>query len=286
MSLTIALATRGRPGLLKKTLERTLPNIRLKDTQLVVLCDDDDALTQDMQAVVPECAGTKQLFFHSAPRPDSVGAKFNRVVKVSPADVYMVMVDYVAHVTPGFDEKILEAASIFPDGIGVVYNHMANISFPFLNAPTAKLVEKMGGIYPEHFPYWFIDHWLDDIVRMIDRISVADVHVSMDFKPPTQNMREPAFWATVFDAMALDRRKIAWSIIDGEDFQEAPWRKLLMKRMHVLIEERSLLVNRIVKGMAGLTDKPDAGYERIRARAVETMKRCIGDLEEQERIAA
>jgi hypothetical protein len=61
------------------------------------------------------------------------------------------MVDYVAFVTPGFDERVLEAAEVFPDGIGVVYNHLANLSFPFMNAVTKGYVEKPGHL-PGNLP--------------------------------------------------------------------------------------------------------------------------------------
>ncbi len=271
MSLTIGLATRGRPALLRKTLDRTLPNVRRGDTRLIVLADEDDREMDGFQYGGVE--------IERLPRPDSVGEKWNHAVKVAPADVYMSMCDYVAHVTPGFDEKILEAASVFPDGVGVVYNHMANLSFPFLNAVTHGYVEKTGGMYPEIFPYWFVDHWLDDIARMIDRIAVADVAVHLDFKPQTQSMREPAFWATVYDATTMDRRRIAHSIIDSPDFIESDWRKRILKSHHPLIEERSLMVNSIVKGLPAGDKSTDERYERIRGKAVEIIKARIAEME-------
>ncbi len=271
MSLTIALATRGRAPSLKRTLDRTIPNLFREDTRLLVLVDEDDEET--LEAVLPSRV---EKFIR--PRPDSVGAKFNAAVQAAPADVYLAMVDYVAYVTPGFDQKILDA-NVFPDGIGVIYNHMANLSFPYMNAVTQGYVDAAGGMYPEDFPYWFVDHWLDDIARMIDRIAVADVRPFSDFKPPTQSHREPAFWATLFDCLMLERRRIARRIIDSPEFLEPEWRKTLLRSAYPLIEERSLMVNNMVKGMAALDTTTDERYERIRARAVETMNRCIPELE-------
>lgn len=281
MSLTIALATRGRPALLGKTLARTLSHISRPDTRFVILADADDAKTIEMSK-----GDWGRVVWSIEEREDSVGAKFNRVLSIAPANVYMVMVDYVAYVTPGFDQKVLDAASVFPDDIGVVYNHLANLSFPFMNAVTKGYVEKTGSIYPEHFPYWFVDHWLDDIGRMIGRIAFADVQAKADFKPPTQGHREPAFWATLYDALTLERRKIARSIIDSPDFLEPEWRKKLLREHHPLIEERSQILNNMVKGMAAYDKSTDERYERIRGRAVETMKRCMAEMEAAERIAA
>lgn len=271
MSLTIALATRGRVPILKRTLDRTIPNLFREDTRFLVLVDEDD--TETVEAVLPSRV---EKFIR--PRPDSVGGKFNAAVKAAPADVYLAMVDYVAYVTPGFDQKILDA-NVFPDGIGVIYNHMANLSFPYMNAVTSGYVKATGGMYPEDFPYWFVDHWLDDIARMIDRIAVADVRPFADFKPPTQSHREPAFWATLFDCLMLERRRIARRIIDSPEFLEPEWRKTLLRSAYPLVEERSLMVNNMVKGMAALDTTTDERYERIRARAVETMNRCIPELE-------
>lgn len=276
MSLTIALATRGRPELLRKTLGRTLPNIKRPDTRVAILADADDTSTVEMSR-----GDWGEIVWSIEEREDSVGAKFNRVLKIAPAQVYMVMVDYVAYVTPGFDQKILDAAELFPDGIGVVYNHMANLSFPFMNAVTSGYVDKTGGIYQEYFPYWFVDHWLDDIARMIGRISYADVEVKMDVKPPTQGHREPAFWATLYDALTLERRRIARGIIDSPDFLETEWRKKILREHHPLIEERSAMLNNMVKTMAAMDKTTDERYERIRGRAVETMKRCMVEMEER-----
>jgi len=62
--------------------------------------------------------------------------------------------------------------------------------------------------------------WTDDIARLIGRLSFADVRTDQSRAGKTQEMREPGWWATFFDAAYLMRRKIARDIIDGEDFQE------------------------------------------------------------------
>jgi hypothetical protein len=236
-------------------------------------------LQRSTPSSLAECGVKENTWRFLALTRRTVGAKFNRVLSIAPANVYLVMVDYVAFVTPGFDEKVLEAAQVFPDGIGVVYNRLANLSFPFMNAVTKGYVEKTGGIYPEIFPYWFVDHWLDDIAKMIGRISYAEVAVKMDAKPPTQGMREPAFWATLFDATTEDRRAIAKKIIDGDDFLETGWRKELLKRTFPLVEQRSLILNNHVKTISAVEMAHDERYKRIRANAVEIMRARLAELE-------
>lgn len=269
--LAIGLATRGRPDLLRETVKRTLDHIELSDTRLYVLADEDD---ETMRAWVFKDLAVE---VHRAPREDSLGGKYNRLLRLEQADVYMTMVDYAPHVTKGFDRKIMEAAGLFPDGIGVIYNHMANLSFPALNAVTDGFVRRLGYFYPEYFPYWFVDHWLDDIARMIGRIAVADVHVDVQKRPGTQEQREPGLWASLFDALTFERRKDAFRLID--DLCDPTWKKALLKNAAPLIEERSQIINRMVRGIKGTDQSTDERYERVRARGLEKLQQTYYELE-------
>ena len=269
MSLSINLATRGRSEIVLHTLEATLPNISRRDTVLLVSVDADDAKT--VERVSCFALDHPQMLVSARPREDSVGEKYNRVLKLAPADVYLMMVDYAPHMTHGFDQRILDAAALFPDNIGVVYNYMANASFPGINAVTAGLAAKMGGIYPTHFPYWFVDHWLDDIARLINRIAFADVVIDTSLKQRTQEFREPVFWATFFDLGHLERRRIAHDIVRSPEFQEPPWRKAIDLAHHPLIEYRSQWVNAAVVEDTRhiISAPPDERYDRLKARAKE-----------------
>jgi hypothetical protein len=288
MSLAISLATRGRPQMLKPTIERTLANMRLASTRLLVAIDDDDAVTVE---AMPQLPRDDRVAYSARPREDTLGAKYNRVLALK-ADVYLAMVDYAPHVTPGFDEKILEAASSLWDGYGVVYNHWANLSFPQINAVTAKLVARQGFLYPPYFPYWFIDHWLDDIARMIERIAIADVWIDTSARNPqthrTHELREADFWGTLFDVSAVMRRRCAREIIKSEDFDETAGRKrFLLGKCSPwrYIEEHSVLVNNICRENARgweselKTPPPGDGYARARAEGMKLMAACVAELE-------
>lgn len=272
MSLTINLATRGRPGLLIETVRRTLPLMTEDDTRLVISVDDDDMETWEALALLPS---DPRIVKDMRPREDSVGAKWNRAVDY-PADFYMPMADYAPAMTPGFDRMISDAGKVFPDGIGAVYGPLFCASFPSVQAISHGLVQKFGGkMYREIFPYWFVDHWVDDVVRMIDRVAFVDIDWDIwTHKPETQEKREPAFWATFFDSLRLVRRAEARRIIDGADFLEPEWRKQVLREHHPLIEFRSQWVNQLVAGYPA-TAPGDGGarYTRLRAAAVEMMMR-------------
>jgi glycosyltransferase involved in cell wall biosynthesis len=280
--LSIILAARARPELLRQTIERTLPNIKEPDTGFVIAVDDDDTETV---AAAKEFEGRDHLMVSVRPREDSYGSKYNRVLTEAPADVYLPMADYAPHITPGFDTKILEAASLFPDGIGVVFNHWANLSFTDIDGMTAGLVKKLGYIYPPYFPYWFVDHWVDDIAKLIGRISFADVWLDKSKRPGTHDRRETAWWATFYDAGVVHRRNLARSIIESDDFQEPEWRKkLLLSDYHMLIEERSKMTNDSARQTQWQNppEPVDERYKRIKSAAQAMLREWIPELEAEQ----
>lgn len=288
MKLAINLISRERPELLVQTVKTILGNMKVPSTVLMVSLDDDDEAS--INAITEFAPG---LVISVEPREDGLGDKWNRALKVVPdADVYMPACDDGPIVTPGFDRRILDAAKLFPDGIGCVYNHLENASFPGITAVTKNLADKMGYIWPGYWPYWFCDHWLVDIVALIDRASFADVKIDCSTnRPPTMGMREPAFWANFYDAGYLARRKLAFDIINGKDFKEPDWRKEYLLRRYPLIEWRSRWINDQVRmGVAPQFDTvrlppPDERYIRIKAKAIKRMMDWLPELETEGRAA-
>jgi hypothetical protein len=282
LRLAINLATRGRPQMLLATLAWTFDNIRCPETVFMVSGDDDDEATVAIVPAIEALGRAKniRLIVSIAPREDTIGAKWNRILAAAPdADVYLPMCDDGAHVTPGFDARILAAASRWPDGIGVVFNYLENLSFTSIQAVTRRFAELLGGpagpkIYVEHFPYWFVDHWLSDIAEMIDRVAFA--HVRMDCRQPgTQEMRDPAFWATFYDACHLRRRRLANDIIASGEFLIPAWQKAILLERYPLIEGYSKIINDGVRQMEGrgITLLPhDERYIRVKAAAKALLK--------------
>lgn len=266
MRLTVIIASRERPALLKHTLAITLSNVVEPDTRILVALDDDDepvSLPDDPRVIVSV-----------KPREDTRGPKYDRALIEAPADVYLPLADYTPIHRKGFDTAILDAARVFPDGVGCVCTPLINASFPGLQAPTAKLVELMGYIYPPDYPFWFIDHHLDDIARLIGRYIVVDVesdHATFAGHRRTLGMTDVAFWADYFDAMAPKRRALAYRIIDGLD--EPEWRKRQLKANAPLVEYRSVWVNDRVREQhyAQAPTPTDARYERVKALALKAL---------------
>ena len=278
MKLVITLATRGRPQQVIDTIKRSVDNWRHANTEMHVQIDADDqatlAVVNEINDIAPAVHPNVQ------PREDTIAEKWNRCLH-RPADVYLVAADDDPYISPGYDSKILEAAERFPDGIGYVYGHLANLSFTGAVAVTRGMADKMGYIFPPYFPYWFVDHWTDDVARITGRISFANIGTDQTKAGKTQEMREPGWWATFFDACYLMRRAQAHAIIDSPEFIDSDWHKALLKANHPLIEVRSRMLNGGVRQnsknyeqWSGLSNA-DERYQRVRKRAIDMLPHAL-----------
>lgn len=290
MRLVITLATRGRPQQLIDTVSRSICNLVHPETLFIVQADADDQPTQwafynSVSQGLKPAAGQMAILVRE--REDTIAGKWNRALEV-PADAYLVAADDDPYITPGYDAKLLEAAARFPDGIGMVYGHYANASFSGAVCPTRGFVEKLGHIFPEYFPYWFVDHWTDDIAKMIGRVTFADVQTDQSRVGPTQEMRETAWWGTWFDAAYMVRRKIATDIIRSPEFIESEWRKDMLVANFPLTEVRSRCVNENLRQTSRSfheLDLADERYQRVKQRAIEMVPKLLEGMPEDQQTA-
>ncbi len=288
MSLTVIIPTRDRPQLLLKTMASAIVNSVNHDTRILVCVDEDDTPTID--ALAHALSGVKpdgRLCISVKPREDSRGEKYDRALTEAPGSVYLLGVDAAPIMTKGYDQLILDAASLFPDNIGCVYAPMANASFPSYQAPTAGLVKRLGGCYSREYAFWFVDHELDDICRMIGRYVCVDINVDCHSMRPgkTLRLRELEFWTTYFDLMTLERRLKARDIIMSPDFQAPDWQKTVLCNSYQPIESRSYWINSNVRNNAAYIEKqrgdpgpPDEGYLRVKRKAENKLTNTLAAL--------
>lgn len=218
------IASRGRPEQLGGVVKTILRNAKLAETKIAVALDRDDPELMNYYRVLNEIPET--VYVSVGPREDSIGALYNRLVRTCPGDIYINGADDMAMVTPGWDEKIIEAAKNIPDGIGAVFFGKMPVqsNMPALMAVTRGLIEKMGYFLQPYTPYsWWTDTWLWEIVRMINRSVDADIDVEyppQDWK--TRGLRDVTWWANFFDQTRPQRAEIARSIIAHRDYEGSP----------------------------------------------------------------
>ncbi len=271
-TLTIGLATRTRPGLLARTVNETLGHIREPDTKLVILADDDDQATQSLRNKLTD----ERIIWSVEPKPDALGTKYNRMMRVRPADVYLVMVDYAPHMTDGFDTEILAASNVYSDGYAFILNYFATVPFhnvfQQMNAVTHKLAEKMGGIYPEFWPYWFVDHWMQELANRVGRNVFARVWVDSTRKQPTIGLRDEYFWGQVFGLLTQEREEMANRILSSEDFKMIPKEhEAALRRNWALLDQWSWRINESLD-KAIQPGAEDPAYDRLVQKALAIVK--------------
>lgn len=286
MKLTMNIATRGRPELLRTTLEKTLPNVSRPDTTIMVSVDDDDEKTIQLFKTTPFSG---KVLVSVRPREDSRGEKYDRALTEAPADIYLPAVDCAPILTPGWDQKIIDKAQLFPDGIGCVHTPFVYHSTfpPGLQALTAKWVEKVGYIYNPEYPFWFIDHEVHDLARLIGRYFCVNVNVeTAPMRPQTTiRLRDLAFWAGYYDMMALERRAKARAIIESKDFLTPDWIKKDLIENYAWIEDGSRQINDScrrnaanIEAQRGDKNPPDEGYLRARDKAERKLSALLDQL--------
>lgn len=281
MKLVISLATRGRPQQLLDTIQKDIATLSQDNTVLMVQADADDQPTIMM---LRNMALDKRVQVSVKEREDTIAAKWNRALE-EPADLYMIKGDDDPLTGKDVDSKLLEAAKIFPDGLGMVYGHYANLSFPGVMCLTAGMTEQLQCIMPEHFSYWFCDHWMDDLARMIGRIVFADVRTDQSQAKPTQECREPFWWATWFDAAAPLRHTLALNVMTK--LKDDAFHKEMNKNNWPWIDQRSRMINDGVRGNARqlewMTGQPlslkDERYQRVKEKAIARVPEMIAMME-------
>jgi hypothetical protein len=280
--LLISLATRNRPQKLLATVRQSVAHWTHPNTEMILQCDADDYATLGM---LTETKLDPRVKVNVKKREDTIAEKWNRAIS-EPADVYMIGGDDDPVVTQGYDSKILDAGTLFPDGIGMVYGHMSNASFSSIMCPTRKWVEKLGYILPEYFPYWFCDHWIDDLGQMTQRIVHADVRSDQRKVGSTMEMREPGWWATWFDAAVQLRRQEAMSLIDHLD--EDAVHKARLRTQYIRVDYRSKWVNDSVREQENRRilptnpDLKDERYLRVKEKALALIPKMLEGMDPQQ----
>lgn len=272
--LVINIITRGRPHMIVETVDGFLGKITSPDTLLMVSADYDDRET--LKALADYVTGrdglADKLYISIQPREDFIGDKWSRGFREFPdAHAHMTAADYAICKTHGFDQKIIDAVELLPDNIGVIGGKFANASFSSFQVVTRGLAERMGFVYPPYFPYWFVDHWVDDIARMIGRLVYVDVEIdAVSRKQRTQEMRDLTFWATFFDLCRVKRRMCANNILSYGSGLEAPiWHREMLFANYPITEARSKWINDNVRATAPHIEPqvgagpPDERYTRV-----------------------
>lgn len=272
MTVAVCIASRGRPNEFARTREQTMDLAELPGTHITVALDAGD--------VDYPIDGSR------APRENSLGAKYNRAMSYANPDatVFVLGLDDAAVATKGWDRKLMQAASLFADGVGVINSGPKEglLQLPVATAVTKGWIEKVGFFCPPYFPFWWHDTWIDEMSRFTGRYVWTDIawdHHGASEQPGTHKttrMRDVSWWAKFFDATRDMRMAKAREMI--MDFDDPAWLKsqllsempamaqsLWMRNGHV--RENGRMFESTFGGERGI----DSGYDQIKAQAAAMM---------------
>lgn len=228
MKISLLIPSRGRPLELLRTITETDRHIaKAKDTRISVALDLDDATNPDL----PET--TAQLTWHVGEREDSLGAKYNRAARLAPADLYVLGADDNIFTADGWDDQVREQFALFGDGFGFVYFGRLDGTLPTNMAIPHALMERQGFLFPDIWPVWFHDTWIDEIAHMTGRVLWANVPVEeIDGRGKSRGIRDIVHWTAVFDATRPMRQTLSNRL--SAEFNQ-PWvQEQLLQRRNVL----------------------------------------------------
>jgi hypothetical protein len=204
------------------------------------LDEDDPALEQTLQ-IAASFHARANVKVVVGPRPDSIGAVYNRCAEEEPADIYISGADDFVIRTHGWDERILKATGKLPDFIGVIGCGEMPVASALsgVYAVTRPLIDRMGFFLQPYTPFWWMDTWLFEIGMMIGRL--RPLKLNLDFGNNwmhTRGMRELTYWARFFDDMRGQRRAIAERIVNDPAFKATDIVKAqLLARMDGLCQQ-------------------------------------------------
>jgi len=238
------------------------------DVRYRVACDDDDPDTGDFLRVARMELPIDVRF---GPRPDNLGSVANDLAAHWPADVYQVFGDDLLCITYGWDKNLAAAVEKTPHG--VFWMKSARNDESLVPAVTEKWRAAAGGIFTEHFPFWYDDLWLIELwVMATDADPIYLENTVLDKPTHTHRMRDLAFWSRFFIHMRQTRvehgREIARNLgfpapIIGQEFANR------MNKYEPLSAEFAAKVELSNKAE---TTPPSAAYLRMKARAENLMR--------------
>lgn len=273
MKLNVLIPSRGRPYQLAAALYSLFFCASGKhELTMCVACDDDDdptknALRELRQSGLP-------VFVRVGPRPETLGSVANDLAAHWPADVYQVFGDDLMCITNNWDEILAQAVEKTPHG--VFWMKSAKDQRSHVPAVTEKWRAAAGGIFTEHFPFWFDDLWLEELwVMATDDVPIELDAWVIDRPAATHRMRDLEFWTRFYYSMRNDRLEHGRSIARTLGFSEPVVGVEFARRMNneavPLSAEASAKIELSNKAETG---EPSEQYMRTKERAEKLMRKA------------
>lgn len=133
---------------------------RLKDIEVRLAVDMDDALI----ALYPS-----PHLINKVKRP--IAPLYNELARGAGGELLMVVGDDVMFRTSGWDEKVIEVAKRFPDGLFIAAPDNGDGKERVNHWCTGRQwLDLFGWVHPEHFEHFSADEWVQEVAKPCGRL--------------------------------------------------------------------------------------------------------------------
>ena len=239
-----------------------------------VVYDDDDDETHEF------CKKLKNenfpLGLRRGPRFETMGGVVNDVANFAQADVYLVINDDTLCMSLHWDKIIAEACEKTPYGVFWWKNALpVETLFPIV---TEKWRQAAGGIFTDHYPYWFDDLCLIELWMMAtDQESIFLDCMLIDMPVHTHRMRDLRFWQQVYNKTRPMRVEKAVEIAEKLGLPKPKmlhtFAKMIDKEFSGMTSDR---LREIELSQGDVKITPDPSYLKVKARMKAFMDNNVG----------
>lgn len=165
--ISLLLPTRGRPVLLQRLFDSIVARTaNLANIEIILYIDEDDFLTSKVSH--PSLSLVKLI----RPVGERMGIMNRLCFEASQGRYVMLMNDDVVFRTNGWDAKVIEGFSLYPDDVALVYGNDLHqgerlATLPVLSRQVCGLI---GGICPREYHNTYIDLHLFDVFKKLAEV--------------------------------------------------------------------------------------------------------------------
>lgn len=200
------MPTRGAPLRASASIEiaRALETGKHQVEYLIAADKDDQATISYFYDHQPKVA----LSVDS--RSPYIGSLWNRLAGISRADAFVCLGDDNFITTQHWDDGVAQLCPVGSVGV-FAWNDLASPNQPTNPIISRDWYQLAGRIYPEYFPFWFVDTWLAEVWSFCsgEPIQIVPQLVLTGKKGLTKRLRDLPFWWTVYSNLRTERIKEA-----------------------------------------------------------------------------
>ena len=243
-----------------------------------VIYDDDDEETHDFCQKLRN--SNFPLGYRRGPRFETMGGVINQVAEYAhdndKSDVYLVINDDTLCLSLNWDRYISEAVEKTPYGVFWWKNALpVETLFPIV---TEKWRQAAGGMFTDHYPYWFDDLCLIELWMMATDQEAIFLDCTLIDKPVhTHRMRDLRFWQQVYNKTRPMRVEKAVEIAEKLGLPKPrmlqTFAKMIDKEFSGMTSDR---LREIELSQGDVKITPDPSYLKVKARMKAFMDNNVG----------